>query len=85
VEQGELGANDRARLDENLALARDMGAAVHCLKGGDFVATLVDFARAQRVTQIFIGHSQGARGPIDRLIDAAEDFDVRIFPQRAHS
>jgi two-component system sensor histidine kinase KdpD len=83
VEQGELGAQDRERLEANLALARDMGAAVHCLKGGDFVATLVEFARAQRITQIFIGHAQGSRGPIDRLIDAAEDFDVRIFPHRA--
>jgi len=82
VEQGELGTHDRERLDANLALARDMGATVHCLKGTDFVSTLVEFARAQRITQIFIGHAQGARGPIDRLIDAAEDFDVRIFPQR---
>jgi two-component system sensor histidine kinase KdpD len=82
VEQGELGAGDRERLEANLALARDMGAAVHCLKGTDFVTSLVEFARAQRVTQIFIGHTQGSRGPIDRLIDAAEDFDVRIFPHR---
>jgi two-component system sensor histidine kinase KdpD len=85
VEQGELGTTDRERLETNLELAREMGAAVHSLKGADFVTTLVEFARAQRITQIFIGHSQGARGPIDRLIDAAEDFDVRIFPQRAKS
>jgi two-component system, OmpR family, sensor histidine kinase KdpD len=83
VDQGGLCAEDQARLDANLALARELGAAVHCLKGGDFVETLVEFARAQRITQIFIGHAQGARGPVDRLIDAAEDFDVRIFPQRA--
>jgi two-component system sensor histidine kinase KdpD len=82
VEQGGLGAQDRERLDANLALAREMGAAVQCLKGADFVTALVEYARAQRITQIFIGHAQGARGPIDRLIDAAEDFDVRIFPQR---
>jgi len=85
VEQRGLEAADRERLDENLALAREVGAEVHCLKGPDFVNTIMEFARSQRITQIFIGHSQGARGPIDRLIDAAEDFDVRIFPQREAS
>jgi len=82
VEQGNLGAVDRQRLDANLTLAGEMGAEVHSLKGSDFVTTIVEFARTQRITQIFIGHSQGSRGPIDRLIDAAEEFDVRIFPQR---
>jgi two-component system, OmpR family, sensor histidine kinase KdpD len=83
VEQGGLAPQDRERLDANLALAGELGAEVHCLKGTDFVHTILDFAHAERITQIFIGHSQGAHGPIDRLIDAAEDFDVRIFPQRA--
>ncbi len=82
VDQGKLGERDRGRLNANLALAGEMGAEVHCLKGSDFVSTIMEFARSQRITQIFIGHSQGARGPIDRLIDAAEDFDVRIFPQK---
>ena len=83
VDQGSLGQQDSERLEANLALARELGAEVHCLKGADFVTTILDFAHDERVTQIFIGHSQGARGPTDRLIDAAEDFDVRIFPQRA--
>ena len=82
VDQGDLGVEDRKRLETNLALAHEMGAAVHCLKAGDFVTALVEFAHAQRITQIFIGHGQKARGPVDRLIDAAEDFDVRIFPHR---
>jgi two-component system, OmpR family, sensor histidine kinase KdpD len=85
VDQGDLGPQDRERLDANLALAQELGAEVHCLKGTDFVSTILDFAHAERVTQIFIGHSQSARGPVDRLIDGAEDFDVRIFPQRAGS
>lgn len=88
VEQGELNAADRERLDGNLVLARQMEAEVHCLHGQDFVGALLDFAREQRITQLFIGHSIGERrrlfwrGPIDRLIDAADEFDVRIFPHR---
>ena len=53
---------------------------MHRLKGGDFAKTLLDFAHEQRVTQLFIGHSQRDRSPIEKLIDAAEDFDVRLFP-----
>jgi two-component system sensor histidine kinase KdpD len=82
VEQGAIGPEDRARLETNLALAGEMGAEVHCLKGADFVSTVIEFARAQRITQIFIGHAQSDCGPVDRLIDAAEAFDVRLFPQR---
>jgi two-component system sensor histidine kinase KdpD len=80
VEQPGLNTADQARLDENLALAKELGAEVHCLPGGDFVDTLLEFARDQRITQLFLGHSQRERSPIERLIDAAEDFDVRLFP-----
>ena len=57
-----------------------MGAEVHCLKGGDFADTLLEFAHEQRITQLFLGHSQRERSPVEKLIDAAEDFDVRLFP-----
>ena len=80
VEQPNLDAADRARLDEYLALAREMGAEVHCLKAGDFVSTVLEFARDQRITQLFLGHSQRERSPVEKLIEAAEDFDVRLFP-----
>ena len=75
-----MDAADRARLEEYLALAREMGAQVHCLKGGDFADTLLEFAHEQRITQLFLGHSQRERSPVEKLIDAAEDFDVRLFP-----
>jgi two-component system, OmpR family, sensor histidine kinase KdpD len=89
VEQSSLTANDRASLESHLEMARKMGAEVHCLHGDDFVATLLDFAREQRVTQLFLGHTGSdrrlwwwGRNPVERLIDAAEDFDVRLFPHR---
>ena len=40
------------------------------------------FAREQRITQLFLGHSNRDRSPAARLIDLAEDFDVRLFPAR---
>ena len=80
VEQPALDPADRARLDRYLAMAREMSAEVHCLAGGDFADTLLEFAHEQRVTQLFLGHSQRERSPVEKLIDAAEDFDVRLFP-----
>lgn len=86
VEQPGLRAEDEARLESHLALARELGAEVHCLKGEDFVESILHFAHDQRISQVFLGHSgRGAsfgfkRNPVDRLIDAAEDFDIRLFP-----
>ena len=86
VEQVDLNGEDRSQLERNMALARQMGAEIHCLHGQDFVSAIIDFAREQRITQLFIGHSMRDgrkpfwRGPVDRLIDAADEFDVRIFP-----
>jgi two-component system sensor histidine kinase KdpD len=82
VEQPDLRPDDRERLERHLEMAQEMGAEVHSLKGADFVDTILEFARDQRITQIFIGHSLRARSPIDRLIDRAEDLDVRLFPHR---
>jgi K+-sensing histidine kinase KdpD len=63
-----------------------MEAEIHRLQGDDFVDTILDFAREQRITQLFLGHSNRGRGlrlrrnATERLIDAAEDFDIRLFP-----
>jgi len=85
VEQPDLNAADRERLDANLALARQSGAEVHFLQGADFVQTILAFAREQRITQLFLGHTRRGRTwfgrtPIERLIDGAEGLDVRLFP-----
>jgi len=86
VEQPGLRAEDRARLDKYLALARELGAEVHCLRGGDFVHSILSFANEQRITQLFLGHTGQehhfcfSRTSIDRIIEAAENFDVRLFP-----
>jgi two-component system sensor histidine kinase KdpD len=89
VEQPDLRPQDLEMLNQHLALAREMGAEVHSLKGGDFVSAILAFAHEQRITQLFLGHTGRPgrswlwRGPIDRLIDGAEGFDVRLFPHRS--
>jgi len=86
VEQENLDPEDRRKLEANLDLARELEAEVHCLKGGDLVDAILAFAREQHVTQVFLGHTQRdkprwfSRSPIDRLIEEAVDFDLRLFP-----
>jgi two-component system sensor histidine kinase KdpD len=89
VQQPDLSREDQESLDNNLGIAKEVEAAIHVLDGHDPVRALIDFARKEGVTQIFIGHSQRRdwwnrlRGnPVDRLIDLAEGIDVRVFPQR---
>ncbi len=89
VRQTTLSPDDQAALDRNLAIARELGAAVHVLEGHDPVRPLVTFAHEKGITQIFIGHSlrrgwwHRLRGnPVERLIGLAEGIDVRVFPQR---
>jgi two-component system sensor histidine kinase KdpD len=89
VRQPDLSPQDQASLDKNLEIARELGAEIHVLDGDDQIRALVEFAIANGMTQIFIGHSQRQdwwhrlRGnPVDQLIDLAEGIDVRVFPQK---
>ena len=88
LSQPDLTADQQAALESNLAQARAARAHVDALDGEDQVDTLLQFARSRGVTQIFVAnrrrHSWRERilgGPLDRLIQAAESIDVRVFPQ----
>ncbi len=88
VTQDNLTAEDQMALDRNATLARAQQAHVDNLHGKDPIATILDYARAHGITQIFVGHSihrnwRSRLGgtPLDRLIRDAEGIDVRVFPQ----
>jgi two-component system sensor histidine kinase KdpD len=88
VHQPGISTADQGALDEKLAVARAAGASVEILDGEDAVATILDFARSRRITQLFIGHSQRSGwwarlmgNPVDKLIRRSEGMDVRVFPQ----
>ncbi len=89
VKSREFNRADEEALEQNLAYARKLGAEVHVVEGRDPIAEIIRFAREQRITQIFVGHTRQpawkvwAASPVQRLIGAAEGMDVRIFPQAA--
>jgi two-component system sensor histidine kinase KdpD len=87
VRQPDLSEADRKLLEQGLAKARENGAQVEVLEGEDAVETIVRYARAHGVTQIFVGHSVkkdlGTRmfgSTVSRLVRAARGIDVRVFP-----
>lgn len=88
VTQANLTPDDRLALARNVTLARAQQAHVETLEGRDPIETILDYARAHGVTQIFVGHhsrptwrSRLGGTPLDRLIRDAEGIDVRVFPQ----
>ena len=88
VSQTQMSPRDQGALDEKLALARAAGARIEILDGEDPVDTILEFAGAHGVTQLFIGHSQrrGLRwrlwgNPVEKLIRRSRGMDVRVFPQ----
>jgi two-component system sensor histidine kinase KdpD len=91
VNQGELPRAEEETLQENLDYARKLGAEVHVLEGGEAIGRILQFAHEERITQLFIGHTQRKRwafwkeNPVDRLIRAAEGIDVRVFPAERHA
>jgi two-component system sensor histidine kinase KdpD len=77
---------DRA-VDDALSFARSAGVRIEILENEDPVATLLEFAKVQGVTQLFIGHSRRSGvwsrlwgNPVDKLIRGSWGMDVRIFP-----
>jgi two-component system sensor histidine kinase KdpD len=87
IRHDQISEKDEATLHAQLMEAQKAEAQTTVLDGYDPVETLMDFARAHRITQIFVGHPSRVHwwdrflgGPLDRLIRAAEGIDVRVFP-----
>jgi two-component system sensor histidine kinase KdpD len=87
VGEPNLTPDQQRALERNLEIARQAGAEIRLLEGEDEVETIIDFARKEGITQIFIGHSltdhwraRLTRTTADRLIRAAEGIDVKLFP-----
>jgi two-component system sensor histidine kinase KdpD len=89
VNQPNLTPQDRIANERNIKVARAERAHVDVLEGKEPVATILEYARAHGITQLFVGHNlrrdwrARLRGsPLDRLIEGAEGIDVRVFPHR---
>ncbi|HEY6971339.1 MAG TPA: amino acid permease [Candidatus Angelobacter sp.] len=89
VNEPELSRTDRLALDQKLEMAREKGIRVELLDGHEPVDSILEFARARGVTQLFIGHSQRSKlwssmrgNSVEKLIQRSRGMDVRIFPNK---
>jgi len=81
-----IDASTQRHLFEAQQMARDLGAEVHHIKAADPVDGIIEFARANGVTDIVIGVSEqpllkeifGATVP-QRLLRKARGFDLHLF------
>ena len=85
--QPDITPEERTVLERNLGLARVAGARIEILDGEDPAHTIMEFARAHGITQIFMANRMSNSWwdrifgrPVDHLIRAAENIDVRVFP-----
>ena len=84
-----LSEKEREALDRHLNFARNLHIETRLLEGADVAQTLVDFARAQQITQIFMGRPHGfhrlpmlGRNLVQRVVDLARDMQITIVAER---
>ncbi|HRE79662.1 MAG TPA: sensor histidine kinase KdpD [Opitutaceae bacterium] len=89
VETGHrLQIEDQKRLDENLALARELGADVIVVPGTDIARTLASVAHQRNVSQIVVGKPRGhswirrllGGSLVDHLLRHSGQIDVYVVP-----
>ncbi len=87
VRAGEgLSGPDPGAIERHRVLLEDLGGSYHEVVGADPSMALVDFARAERATQLVLGSSRRSRwshlvrgSVINRVVRAAGDIDVHII------
>ena len=82
-----LTRQNATTLERNLDLARAAGARLEILHGDDPIEAVVQFAKTNGVTQVFAAQNRRSNvwarlfgASVSRLIRAAPEIDVRIFP-----
>jgi two-component system, OmpR family, sensor histidine kinase KdpD len=85
--KAKLNEEAEAKLRSSFMLARSLGATVVQLQGEQAAKTLIDFARAEGVTQIVLGASQRpiwkryfTRTVVGELLNLGGEFGVYIVP-----
>jgi two-component system sensor histidine kinase KdpD len=84
-----LPAEERQAVEQHLNFARNLHIETRILEGDDVALTLVDFARRNHVTQIFLTRpprkawsSVLSRDPAQKVLDLAKDMLIVIVSDR---
>lgn len=83
-----LAENDREALQKHLNFARNLHIETRILAGSDTAEVLIDFARRNGITQIFVtrpseaGWAPFSRDTVQRIISRAKDMQIVIVSDR---
>jgi len=75
-------------LEKHLCFARNLHIETHVLRGKDVARAIVDFAREQNITQIFLGRAGakavwgGVLSTVHRVVRLARDREITIVAER---
>jgi two-component system sensor histidine kinase KdpD len=88
-ELGTLPESEREAIERHLNFARNMHIETRVLEGADLASELIDFARRNQVTQIFVTRPGGrawgpllSPDPVDQIINRAKDMQIVIVSDR---
>ena len=84
-----LTETEREAIEKHLNFARNLHIETRVLEGGDIATVLIDFARRNQVTQIFVTRPRGrvwgpllSREPVQRIISRAKEMQIVIVSDR---
>jgi two-component system sensor histidine kinase KdpD len=90
-EVSKLPAKEREAVEKHLRFARGLQIETQVLGGSDIAKTVVEFARRNHVTQIFVAHSQTrlrerlrGRNFAENIVRLAQDLQVTVVADRSH-
>lgn len=90
LELSRLPAEERQLVEKHLRFARSLQIETRILGGSDIAKTVVEFARRNQVTQIFVAHSQPSfrerlRGGnyAENIVRLAQDLQVTVVADRS--
>jgi two-component system sensor histidine kinase KdpD len=85
----ELSPTDREELERHLNFARNLHIETRILEGADVASALVDFARRNQITQIFLAQPREgmwipllSRDLVQRIVRLAKDMQIVIVSNR---
>jgi two-component system, OmpR family, sensor histidine kinase KdpD len=86
----ELPAQERAAVERHLRFARSLQIGAQVVGGTDVSKTVVEFARRNEVTQIFVAHSElplldrlRGRNFTENIVRQAQDLQVTVVADRS--
>jgi two-component system, OmpR family, sensor histidine kinase KdpD len=86
----ELPAEERQTLEKHLRFARSLQMETRVVAGIDVAKTVVEFARSNQVTQVFVAPSRGGfrerllgRNFVENIVRLAEDLQVTVVADRS--